>query len=119
MSLAAISWAMVAMMQLCMTSQSGMKKLNYNFLTSHYVQSLLKIFSCIFFCISLYLNCLDNGLSVGIITWIFLIITSAFFLQFLLYYHFKRWFFLIWLFLFVLSALYLLSFVLQSRWRLF
>lgn|SRR5690606_1673379 len=109
MSLAAILWAMVAMMQLCMTSQSGMKKLGYPFLNFHYSQPLLKIFSCIFFGISLYLNCLDNGISVGIITWIFLIITSAFFLQFLLYYHFKRWFFLIWIFLFFLSVLYSLT----------
>lgn len=109
MSLAAISWAMVAMMQLCMTSQSGMKKLGYPFLSFHYTQSLLKIFSCIFLGISLYLNCLDNGLSVGIITWIFLIITSAFFLQFLLYYHFNRWFFLIWILLFFLSVLHLLT----------
>ena len=93
MSLAAILWAMVAMTQLCMTSQSGMKKLGYPFLSFHYAQALLKIYSVICLALSLYLNCLDHGLSVGIITWIFLIITSAFFLQFLLYYHFKRWFF--------------------------
>ncbi len=31
MSLAAILWAMVAMMQLCMTSQSGMKNLGILF----------------------------------------------------------------------------------------
>ncbi len=109
MSLAAILWAMVAMMQLCMTSQSGMKKLGYPFLNFYYSQPLLKIFSCVFLGISLYSNCLDNGISVGIITWIFLIITSAFFLQFLLYYHFKRWFFLIWIFLFFLSILYPLT----------
>ena len=106
MSLAAISWAMVAMMQLCMSSQNRKKKPNYNFLTFHYTQSLLKIFSCIFLGISLYLNCLDHGLSVGMITWIFLIITSAFFLQLLFYYHFKRWFFFAWIFLFFLSVLY-------------
>ena len=82
MSLAAILWAIVAMMQLCMTSQSGMKKLNYNFLTFDYAQSSLKICSFIFMGISLYLNCLDHGLSVGMITWIFLIITSAFFYSF-------------------------------------
>jgi hypothetical protein len=108
MSLTAILWAIVAIMQLCMTSQSGMKKLNYNFLTFHYAQSSLKICSVIFMGISLYLNCLDNGLSVGMITWIFLIITSAFFLQFLFYYHFKRWFFFnvdIFIFLSVLYSL--------------
>lgn len=109
MSLAAILWAIVAMMQLCMISQSGMKKLNYNFLTFNYAQSSLKTFSFIFIGISLYLNCLDNGLSVGIITWIFLVITSAFFLQFLFYYHFKRWFFFTWVFLFFLSVLYSLT----------
>lgn len=38
--------------------------------------------AAIFFGISLYLNCLDNGISVGIMTWIFLIITSAFFYNF-------------------------------------
>ena len=106
MSLAAITWAMVAMMQLCMTSQTGRKNLQYNFLSLSYIQSLLKMLSCIFFGISLYLNYLENGLSVGIVTWFFIIITSAFFLQFLLYYHFKRWFFLIWVFLFFLSVLY-------------
>ncbi|MGC3819221.1 DUF3325 family protein [Acinetobacter sp. G11] len=106
MSLAAILWAIVAMMQLCMTSQSGMKKLNYNFLTFDYAQSSLKICAFIFMGISLYLNCLDHGLSVGMITWIFLIITSAFFLQLLFYYHFKRWFFFAWIFLFFLSVLY-------------
>jgi len=109
MSLAAILWAMVAMMQLCMTSQSGMKKLGYPFLSFHYAQALLKIYSVICLALSLYLNCLDHGLSVGIITWIFLIITSAFFLQFLLYYHFKRWFFFAWIFLFFLSILYSLT----------
>ena len=109
MSLAAISWAMVAMMQLCMTSQSGMKKLSYNFLNFRNARSLLKICSVLFLALSLYFNCLDNGFSVGIMTWIFLIITSAFFLQFLFYYHFKRWFFLIWIFLFFLSVLYPLT----------
>ncbi|MFX3620042.1 MAG: hypothetical protein ACE3JT_02195, partial [Acinetobacter radioresistens] len=61
MSLAAILWAVVAMMQLCMTSQIGMKKLNNNFLAFNYARSSLKILSFIFMGISLYLNCLDNG----------------------------------------------------------
>ncbi len=82
MSLAAILWAIVAMMQLCMTSQIGIKKLNNNFLAFNYARSSLKILSFIFMGISLYLNCLDNGVSVGIISWFFLIITSAFFYRF-------------------------------------
>ena len=74
------------------------------------IQEIFNIcLAAIFFGISLYLNCLDHGISVGIMTWIFLIITSAFFLQFLLYYHFKRWFILIWIFLFFLSVLYSLT----------
>lgn len=42
MSLAAILWAIVAMMQLCMTSQIGIKKLNNNFLAFNYARSSLK-----------------------------------------------------------------------------
>lgn len=93
MSLAAILWAVVAIMQLCMTSQIGMKKLNNNFLVFNYARSSLKILSFIFMGISLYLNCLDNSVSLGIISWFFLIITSVFFLQILFFYHFKKWFF--------------------------
>ena len=32
-----------------------------------------RIYSVIFLALSLYLNCLDNGFSVGIMTWIFLV----------------------------------------------
>ncbi|MCK4087313.1 hypothetical protein NVT87_10070 [Acinetobacter radioresistens] len=114
MSLAAILWAIVAMMQLCMTSQIGIKKLNNNFLAFNHARSSLKILSFIFMGVSLYLNCLDNGVSVGIISWFFLIITSAFFLQILFFYHFKKWVFLIWIFLFLLAAYYLLTHIFNN-----
>jgi len=108
MSLAAILWAMVAMMQLCMTSQSGMKKLGYPFLSFHYAQALLKIYSVICLALSLYLNCLDHGLSVGIITWIFLIITSGFFYNFYCIITLNDGFFRLDVFIF-LSVLYSLT----------
>ena len=47
MSLVATLWAVVAMMQLCMTSQIGMKKLNNNFLAFNHARSSLKILSFI------------------------------------------------------------------------
>ena len=97
MSLAAILWAIVAMMQLCMTSQSGMKKLGYPFLSFHYSQPLLKIYSVIFLALSLYLNYLDNGFSVGIMTWIFLVITLAFFIHILFFHKFREYFFILWM----------------------
>lgn len=97
MSLAAILWAIVAMMQLCIISQSGIKKIDYPFLSFHYARTLLKICSVIFLALSLYLSCLDNGFSVGIMTWIFLVITSAFFIHILFFYKFREYFFILWI----------------------
>lgn len=106
MILAAELWAIVAMMQLCMISQVGRKKLDYNFLNLIYLQNFFRSSAFIFLSISLYFNCLENGLSVGVLTWIFLITTSAFFLQILFFYNFREWFFIFWIFLVFLASFY-------------
>ena len=65
-----------------------------------------RIYSVIFLALSLYLNCLDNGFSVGIMTWIFLVITLAFFIHILFFHKFREYFFILWMSSFLLALSY-------------
>ena len=95
MSFAALFWAITAMMQCCMLSQFGQKQLQYGWLTQH-VKKLLYIVTIVFLMLSLLLNCRYEGSSVGILSWFFVILTAAFFLQTFAFYWFRKHFALIW-----------------------
>ncbi|SUU68117.1 Uncharacterised protein [Acinetobacter baumannii] len=70
MSFASLFWAIAAMMQACMLSQFGQKKLQYSWLTSTSRRVLYRA-TILFLLSSLFLNCSFEGSSVGVLSWFF------------------------------------------------
>lgn len=97
MSFAALCWALVAFIQACMLSQYGQKQLQYAWLNASR-RKLLVFSAIIFLACSLGLSCWSEGSSVGPLSWIFVILPAAFFLQVLGFYLFRKHFVQIWCF---------------------
>ena len=95
MSFAALCWALVAFIQACMLSQYGQKQLQYAWLNASR-RKLLVFSAIIFLACSLGLSCWSEGSSVGPLSWIFVILPAAFFLQVLGFYLFRKHFVQIW-----------------------
>ncbi|MBJ8417304.1 hypothetical protein [Acinetobacter courvalinii] len=95
MSFAALCWALVAFIQACMLSQYGQKQLQYVWLNASR-RKLLVFSAIIFLACSLGLNCWSEGSSVGPLSWVFVILPAAFFLQVLGFYLFRKHFVQIW-----------------------
>lgn len=114
MSFAALFWSLAAVMQGCMLSQFGQKHLKYDGLNQN-LKRVLSWLTALFLVLSLLMNCHYEGSSVGPLTWLFVILTTAFFLQVLSFYLFRKYFILIWLgaiiFAFIFTALELLAFI--------
>ncbi|VCX06295.1 hypothetical protein BANRA_00783 [Acinetobacter baumannii] len=68
MSFASLFWAIAAMMQACMLSQFGQKKLQYSWLKST-TRRILYGITILFLLSSLFLNCSFEGSSVGVLSW--------------------------------------------------
>ncbi|WP_038344155.1 hypothetical protein [Acinetobacter sp. A47] len=96
MSLAALFWAIVAFMQGCLLSQYGQKQLQYVWLNQTR-KKLLGFSALIFLAGSLGLNCWHEGSSVGPLSWLFVILPAAFFLQLFSFYLLRTYFIQLWL----------------------
>ncbi|HAV3581469.1 hypothetical protein V6347_12390 [Acinetobacter baumannii] len=105
MSFASLFWAIAAMMQACMLSQFGQKKLQYSWLKST-TRRILYGITILFLLSSLFLNCSFEGSSVGVLLWFFAIITTAFFLQIIVFYSFRKYFIPIWLMAIVVAIIF-------------
>ena len=105
MSFASLFWAIAAMMQACMLSQFGQKKLQYSWLTSTSRRVLYRA-TILFLLSSLFLNCFFEGSSVGALSWFFAIVTTAFFLQIIVFYFFRKYFIPIWLMVIVVAIIF-------------
>ncbi|VCX77129.1 hypothetical protein BANRA_03166 [Acinetobacter baumannii] len=68
MSFASLFWAIAAIMQACMLSQFGQKKLQYSWLKST-SRRILYGTTILFLLSSLFLNCSFEGSSVGVLSW--------------------------------------------------
>jgi hypothetical protein len=95
MSLAALFWAFAAFIQACILSQYGQKQLQYTWLNASR-KKLLSFSAVIFLTFSFVLNYLYEGSSVGPLSWLFVILPAAFFLQVLGFYLFRKCFIQIW-----------------------
>lgn len=84
MSFASLFWAIAAMMQACMLSQFAQKKLQYSWLKST-SRRILYGTTILFLLSSLFWNCSFEGSSVGVLSWFFAIITTAFFFKLLFF----------------------------------
>jgi len=96
MSFAALFWSVAALIQCCMLSQYGQKQLQYQWLNASR-KTVLAWATALMFIISFVMNCLYEGNSVGPLTWLFVILTTAFFIQVMSFYLFRKHFVLIWL----------------------
>ncbi|VCY87197.1 hypothetical protein BANRA_00670 [Acinetobacter baumannii] len=104
MSFASLFWAIAAIMQACMLSQFGQKKLQYSWLKST-SRRILYGTTILFLLSSLFLNCSFEGSSVGVLSWFFAIITTAFFLQIIVFI-FRKYFIPIWLMVIVVAIIF-------------
>lgn len=95
MSFAALFWAFSAFIQACMLSQYGQKQLQYAWLNTAR-RKLLSFSALIFLAYSFGLNYWYEGSSVGPLSWLFVILPAAFFLQVLGFYLFRKYFVQIW-----------------------
>ncbi|WP_336040952.1 hypothetical protein [Acinetobacter dispersus] len=95
MSFAALFWAFAAFIQACMLSQYGQKQLQYAWLNTAR-RKLLSFSALIFLACSFGLNYWYEGSSVGPLSWLFVILPAAFFLQVLGFYLFRKYFVKIW-----------------------
>ncbi|MFW6558886.1 hypothetical protein [Acinetobacter baumannii] len=105
MSFASLFWAIAAIMQACMLSQFGQKKLQYSWLTST-SRRVLYGTTILFLLSSLFWNCSFEGSSVGVLSWFFAIITTAFFLQIIVFYFFRKYFIRIWLMVIIVAIIF-------------
>ncbi|QER39717.1 hypothetical protein F2A31_08320 [Acinetobacter suaedae] len=96
MSFASLFWAITAFMQSCMLSKFGQKHLQYTWLQSERNKKYLIIVCVVMFIISLWMNYRFEGLSVGLLTWLFVIIPTAFFIQVLFFYRLRGYFLFLW-----------------------
>lgn len=104
MSFASLFWAIAAMMQACMLSQFGQKKLQYSWLKST-SRRILYGTTILFLLSSLFWYCSFEGSSVGVLSWFFAIITTAFFFK-LLFLFFRKYFIPIWLMVIVVAIIF-------------
>ena len=104
MSFASLFWAIAAMMQACMLSQFGQKKLQYSWLKST-SRRILYGTTILFLLSSLFLNCSFEGSSVGVLSWFFAIITTAFFANYCFLF-FRKYFIPIWLMVIVVAIIF-------------
>lgn len=95
MSFAALFWAFALCIQACMLSQYGQKQLQYAWLNATW-KKLLSVSALIFLALSFGLNYWHEGSSVGPLSWVFVILPAAFFLQVLSFYLFRKYFAVIW-----------------------
>ena len=95
MSVSALCWALAAFMQSCMLSQYGQKQLQYTWLNTTRKKGLFFL-TLIFLGCSFALNYQYEGSSVGPLSWFFVILPVAFFLQVLSFYLLRPYFVLIW-----------------------
>lgn len=95
MSVAALCWALSAFMQGCMLSQYGQKQLQYVWLNKTWKKRLFFL-TLIFLACSFVLNYYYEGSSVGPLSWFFVILPVAFFLQLLSFYLLRPYFVIIW-----------------------
>ncbi|MCH7313187.1 hypothetical protein [Acinetobacter sp. ANC 3882] len=96
MSLAALFWAIAALIQCCMLSQFGQKQLQYQWLNASR-KTAMSCVTVIFLGLSFVMNRLYEGTSVGPLTWLFIIIPTAFFIQVISFYLLKGALIFIWL----------------------
>lgn len=95
MSFAALCWAFAAFIQACMLSQYGQKQLQYAWLNATW-KKLLSFSAVICLGFSFWLNYLHEGRSVGPLSWLFVLLPAAFFLQVIVFYIFRKYFMQIW-----------------------
>lgn len=105
MSFASLFWAIAAIMQACMLSQFGQKKLQYSWLKST-SRRILYGTTILFLLSSLFLNCSFEGSSVGVLSWFFAIITTAFFFANYCFLFFRKYFIPIWLMVIVVAIIF-------------
>lgn len=96
MSFASLFWAIAALMQSCMLSKFGQKHLQLAWWDSQQIKQIMVISCFVFLAISMWMNYRFEGLSVGLLTWLFVIVPTAFFIQILLFYRLKKKFLLLW-----------------------
>ncbi|MEG0481804.1 MAG: hypothetical protein RR575_01840 [Acinetobacter sp.] len=105
MSFAALFWSVAALIQCCMLSQYGQKQLQYQWLNAS-CKTVLFWITILMFIISFAMNCLYEGSSVGALTWLFVILTTAFFIQVMSFYFLRKYFVLIWLGVVILAVIF-------------
>lgn len=104
MSFASLFWAIAAMMQACMLSQFGQKKLQYTWLTST-SRRVLYGTTILFLLSSLFLNCSFEGSSVGVLSW-FCHNHNRFLFSNYCFYFFRKYFIPIWLMVIVVAIIF-------------
>ncbi len=93
-------------MQACMLSQFAQKKLQYSWLKST-SRRILYGTTILFLLSSLFWNCSFEGSSVGVLSWFFAIITTAFFFSnYCFFIFFRKYFIPIWLMVIVVAIIF-------------
>lgn len=102
-------WALLAMLQCCAISKIGKQQLKHNWLTIKH-ENIMVFTTFICFLLSFYINCFVEGISVGSVTWFFIIVTTSYFIQMIVFYFFRHIYIYILFFVFVcciVSTIYL------------